>query len=109
VYPENPNGMLIVQNFVTINVNGTEFQQFNAKIGDLIEALRGSNEIGGEVRAKLVAEITGGQALVKGPKPQRSLIEILLLNPLKAILVIAGSTIIGELATEALHLLLQMI
>ena len=65
--------------------------------------------MGEELRAKLVAELTAGQTLFKGPKPQRSLVNILLLHPLESILVIAGTTIVAELAKEALHLLLQII
>jgi hypothetical protein len=48
VYPDGPAGTVIVQNHLTINIQSPEFQEFNAKVDDLMEALRGSNEITGE-------------------------------------------------------------
>jgi hypothetical protein len=109
VYPDSPQGTIIVQNYVTINVETNEFIQFNKNLEALIGELRLSNEISGEVRDKLISELHAGRELLTGPKPQRGVIEVLLVRPLKWIMEKSGSAIIGKLAGDALNWLLKMI
>jgi hypothetical protein len=106
IYPQDPSGgTVIVRNHITININSIEFRQFNAKLDELIEALRGSNEITSEPRAKMTAEMEAGRVLLKAPKPDRNLIELLLKRPLLFLARVAANTIISKLASEALALL----
>jgi hypothetical protein len=45
VYPEQPTGSVVVNNYVTINIQSIEFHQFEATLDDLLDHLRGSNQI----------------------------------------------------------------
>ncbi len=105
VYPQGPGGAVIVQNHITININSTEFRELNSKLDDVIGLLRSSNEISGEVRDQLIAEIRAGQALLEAPKPDPELIDILLKRPLLFIGKTASGAVIGATATAALALL----
>jgi hypothetical protein len=110
VYPENPaTGTVIVQNRITINVDGADFGALITKLDELRAELRRSNEISGEVREKLIAEIDAGTAIARSPKPDRNMIELLLIRPLKYLADKAGSAVISKLATAALELLLRLI
>src|SRR5205807_479226 len=53
---------------ITININSIEFRELNSKLDDVIRLLRGSNEISGETRDQLIAEIKAGRALLQAPK-----------------------------------------
>jgi hypothetical protein len=66
-----------------------------------ITELRKSNEMAGEVRDQLIAELTAGRALISAPKSARKLIDLLLIGPLQYIADKAGSAAIGALATAA--------
>jgi hypothetical protein len=105
VYPEEPGGAVIVQNHVTININSIEFRELNSKLDDVISLLRSSNEISGEARDQLIAEIKAGRALLAAPKPDPKLIEILLKHPLMFIVKTASGAVIGAAATAAVALL----
>ena len=109
IYPESPRGTIIVQNHVTINIQTDEFARFNKNLEGLIGELRQSNEISGEVRDKLVSELRSGKELITGPKPQRDLIDLLLVRPLKWLAEKSGSAIIQKLALDALAWLLRML
>jgi len=111
VYPDSPQGTVIIQNYVTINGGSVEFKTFNTKMDALVKQLQfgRSNEISGEVCAQLLSEITAGRELLKGPKANRDLIQLLLVKPLEYLTKTAASAIIGKLAGEALHALLTMI
>src|SRR5262249_50577691 len=98
-----------VQNQITINIHSTEFRKFEAKLDELLEAIRRSNEISGEVRDQLKAEITAGRTLLKAPKVDRGWIDLLLMKPLKYIADKGGSAVIGKLATAALDWLLKLL
>jgi hypothetical protein len=77
VYPQNPSGgTIIVQNHITININSKEFREVAAKLDEVIKLLRGSNEIAGETRDQLIAEIKAGRAVLDAPKPDPKLIEL---------------------------------
>ena len=107
-YPANPQGTIIVQNHITINIQSDNFKQFNGIMGGLLDELRRSNEISGEVRDQLLSEMRAGREILNGPKPQRGLIDSLLVKPLKYLIENAGSTIIGKLAGAALDWLLKV-
>jgi hypothetical protein len=66
VYPQEPGGAVIVYNHITIN--SIELKEFNSKLDEVIRLLRGSNEISGEGRDQLIAEIKAGRALLESPK-----------------------------------------
>ena len=109
VYPDSPRGTIIVQNHVTINIQSAEFNRFNKNLESLIGELHRSNEISGEVRDQLVSELLAGREIIGAPKPQRDLIDLLLVKPLKWLAEKSGSAIIGKLAGDALAWLLRMI
>lgn len=103
IYPAEPaNGVIVVQQFITINTNGTEFREFSRRIDQLIETLRQSNQISGEIRDKLVAEINAGMEILKSPKPDPNLIDLLLKHPLVYMADNAAGAIIGASALAAL-------
>jgi hypothetical protein len=105
LYPEEPDGAVIVHNHITINIHNVEFREFNSKLDDVIRLLRISNEISGETRDQLIAEIKAGRALLAAPKPDAQLIELLLRRPLLFIGKTASGAIIGVAATAAVALL----
>jgi hypothetical protein len=109
IYPESIDGAIVVENFVTVNIEGSELRHLSEKLDGVIEGLRGLNEIAADLRDKLIAEISAGQDIIKGPKPQRSLIELLLVRPLRFIAKAAGSTLVSEFAKKALELLLPLL
>jgi len=103
LYPVEPaNGAIMVQNFITIDTSSIEFREFNEKIGDLIKQIQRSNEISGEVREKLIAEMVAGIEILKSPKPDPNLIDLLLRRPLVYVADKAAGAIISALATAAL-------
>jgi hypothetical protein len=105
LYPAEPTGAVIVQNYVTINIHSTEFREFSGNIDEMLAELRRSNEIAGEVRDKLLAEITAGMAILKSPKPDPRLIDLFLKRPLAYIADKGAGVVIGVAATGALALL----
>ena len=109
VYPAELSGGVTVQNQITINIRSTDFQKFEAKLDELLEAIRRSNEISGEVRDQLKAEITAGRTLLKAPKVDRNWIDLLLVKPLKYVIEKGGSAVIGKLATAALDWLFKLL
>jgi hypothetical protein len=117
IYPREPGGTISVQNHthITINIQGNHFRDFNGTMADLHEALRdanaiGANAIGPEVRQQLIAETSAGTELLKAPKADRGLIDLLLLRPLTWLSTVAGAgERIAELALVALNLLNKMI
>jgi hypothetical protein len=109
VYPDSPQGTVIVQNHVTINIQSEEFRRFNKNFQASIDELRKSNEIWGELRDKLLSELRAGEEIITGPKPQRDLIELLLVKPLKWLAEKSGSAVIAKLALDALAWLSKML
>ena len=101
--------MAIVQNHVLINVQTDEFARFNKNMEGLIGELRQSNEISTEVRDQLISELGAGREIIVGPKPQRDLIDLLIIEPLKWLVEKSRSAIIVKLAQDALAWLLKMI
>jgi hypothetical protein len=109
VYPQDVSGgAVIVQNHITVNVHSIEFRQFDAKLDEVIKLLRGSNEIAGEARDKMIAEMKAGLAILEGPKPDPKLIELFLKRPLIFLAKHAAGTVIGVAATAALAMLGKM-
>jgi hypothetical protein len=108
LYPDDPDGPVIVQNYITIKIESPEFRRLNAKIDELLEALRQSNERS-EAHDQALAEIAAGKNLLTAPKPDRNLVDLLLLRPLKYLVEKAGSAIISELAKQAVDLLLRLL
>jgi hypothetical protein len=104
LYPREPGGAVTVQNHVTINVRSDEFRELNGKLDELLTLLRRSNEISGEVRDQLAAEIAAGKALLTAPKIDPSLIELLLKRPLTFIVEKASGAVIAATAIAALGL-----
>jgi hypothetical protein len=109
VYPDSPQGTIIVQNFVTINGGSVEFRNFNSTMNGLVNRLSVSNEISGDVRDQLLAEIAAGREILKAPKANRDLIKLLLIEPLTFLAKTVASSVIGTLAGEALEWLLRML
>jgi len=108
-YPTDPaTGIIVVQNFISINLGGEQFREFNANMGELLTELRRSNEISGEVREKLLAEMEAGMAILKSPKPDPKLVDLLLRRSLAYVADKAVGTIISTLAATALMALLKM-
>jgi hypothetical protein len=108
-YPADPAAPLVISGYVRIDVRSAEFGELNAKLDELIRLVGQSNQIAGETRDQLFAEIQAGRTILAAPKPDRNLIEALLVHSLTWIVAAAGSGIIGECANEALHLLLRML
>jgi hypothetical protein len=109
IYPDSPLGLAIVQNYVAINFQTEEFGRFNKNIEALLAELRQSNEISGELRDQLVSELRAGREIISGPKPQRDLLDLLLVKPLKWLAEKSGTAIVSKLAADALGWLLKMI
>lgn len=109
VYPDSPQGPIIVQNYVTINIQSVEFSGFDKNLEGLIGELHRSNEISGEVRDQLVSELWAGRAIIGAPKPQRDLIDLLLVRPLKWLIEKSGSAMVSKLASDALGWLTKML
>jgi hypothetical protein len=109
VYPDTPHGTVIVQNHVTINIHSVEFSRFDKNLEALIGELHRSNEISGEIRDQLVSELWAGREIIGAPKPQRGLIDLLLVGPLKWLIEKSGSAMISKLASDALDWLLKML
>jgi hypothetical protein len=108
-YPADPTAPLVVSGYVRIDVQSAEFAELSAKLDDVIHLLGRSNQFAGETRDQLVAEIQAGRRLLNAPKPDRTLIETLLISPLTYIAAAASVGIIGEYANEAVRLLLRML
>jgi hypothetical protein len=109
IYPEDPSNFVIVQNHITINVNSAEFREFNAKMNELLVELRRSNAIAGEVGAKLAGEIEAGMAILRAPKPDPKMVDVLLVRPLRYIADKAAGPVIGACALAALAALGKLI
>ena len=109
VYPDRPQGTIIVQNHVTINFQSEEFRRFCHNFKSLIDDLRRSHEIAGELRDKLLCELSTGAEILTGPKPQRELIDLLLVRSLKWLSEKSGSAMVSKLASDALEWLIKML
>jgi hypothetical protein len=77
------------------------------KLDQTLDALHRSNEIAGEVRDQLSAEIEAGKIILKSPKPDRRMIDLLLIQPLKYIIDKGAGAIIADLARAALEAVLK--
>jgi hypothetical protein len=109
VYPDSPQGTITVQNHITINIQSAEFSRFDKNLEALIAELHGSNEISGEVRDQLVSELWAGREIIGAPKPQRDLVDLLLVRPLKWLIEKSGSAMVSKLAGDALGWLIKML
>jgi len=109
VYPDSPQGTITVQNHITINIQSAEFSRFDKNLEALIGELLGSNEISGEARDQLVCELWAGREIIGAPKPQRDLIDLLLVRPLKWLIEKSGSAMVSKLASDALGWLIKML
>ena len=109
VYPDSPQGTITVQNHITINIQSAEFSRFDKNLEALISELLGSNEISGEVRDQLVCELWAGREIIGAPKPQRDLIDLLLVRPLIWLIENSGSAMVSKLAGDALVWLIKML
>lgn len=105
VYPSEPTGGIVVYNHITVNVDSAAFHEFTAKMDELVKALHQSNEIAGETRDKLIAEITAGMAILRSPKPDPKMIDLFLRRPLTFVAERATGAIISAVAVAALALL----
>ena len=109
LYPAEPGGTVIVQNSITININGVEAQQLFSKLDALFGELDKSNRITGELRDQLKNEIAAGRSVLSAPKANRNLVDLLLVRPLRWLAEKAGSAIISKLAVDALDLLSKLL
>jgi hypothetical protein len=101
-YPDELSGRITVEHHITINIYSAEFREFTTKVDDLLGELRRSNEINNEVRDKLVGEITAGMAILRAPKPDPKMVDVLLIRPLKYLADKAAGPVIGATALAAL-------
>jgi hypothetical protein len=101
-YPSDLSGPITVKNFITININGEDYEKLGETMDRLLVELRQSNTIAGEIRDKLIAEMEAGLKILASPKPDPKLIEVLLIRPLKYIGDKTAGPIIGALALAAL-------
>lgn len=101
-YPNSLDDPIGVQNYLTIDIHSGDFKSFNEKIDELLFELRRSNIISGDIREKLVAEIAAGRVILNSPKPDRKMIEILLVRPLMYIGDKAAGPLVGAAALAAL-------
>ena len=109
VYPDSPQGTIIVQNHVTINLQSEAFSRFANNFESLIGELHRSIEIAGELRDHLLSELRAGGEIITGPKPQRDLIDLFLVRPLKWLSEKSGSAMVSKLASDALAWLIKML
>ena len=109
VYPDSPQGTIIVQNHVTINLQSEAFSRFANNFESLIGELHRSIEIAGELRDHLLSELRAGGEIITGPKPQRDLIDLFLVRPLKWLSEKSGLAMVNKLASDALAWLIKML
>jgi hypothetical protein len=109
LYPDSPTGPITVQNFVTIDVQTPEFARFKNNLEALVAELSQSNRVSEEVRQQLLSELKAGRELIKAPKPQLDLLNLLLIKPLEFLIEKSDSAIIAKLAHDALEWLLKLI
>ena len=109
VYPATPATTVVVTNVITINVHSRGFREAQKTIADVIDAIRGSNEIPPEVRGQLTSEMKAGTEILSAPKVDRTLVDLLLIRPLKYVAEKCASVTVGELAKIALKALLRLI
>jgi hypothetical protein len=110
IYPAAPTATITIENYVTINIHSAEFKAFEATVNGLLEALRGSNAISREVGDQLISEMKAGMELLRSPKPNRNLIDVLLARPLLYIAAIASAiSTIAATAKQAYELLRSLI
>jgi hypothetical protein len=102
IYPEEPSGTITVENHITINIGSRDFRELCTIMEELRDELRRSNQIAGEVREKLIGEMEAGMAILRTPKPDPKMVDMLLVGPLKYIGDKAAGPVIGALALAAL-------
>jgi hypothetical protein len=102
IYPNELGGTLTVEHHITINIYSTEFRELTAKVDEVLGELRRRNEIDSEVRDKLVGEITAGMAILRAPKPDPKMVDVLLIRPLKYLADKAAGPVMGAAALAAL-------
>ena len=108
LYPADRSGVVVVNNYITINFNSVEARQLNAKLDDILQALDQSNTVAGPARDQAKSEIEAGKSLLSAPKANRDWIKLLLINPLKWLAEKAGSAVLQKLAVDALFLLTKL-
>jgi hypothetical protein len=102
-YPREPGAPLVVNGSPLID--GQQLRELNAKLDQIIGLLAGSNQFAIETRNQLTAEIQAGKVLLSAPKPNTDLLKALLVHPLMWLASAAAGAMVGEYATEALHLI----
>ena len=107
-YPNNPSEPLVRGDYLRLDIHSAEFRKLNTNLDALLVELVRSNQIAGELRDQLTAELQAGRAMLKAPKPDSNLLKALLLHPLTFLATAAAGGIIGEYANEALHALLRI-
>jgi hypothetical protein len=108
-YPDDPGAPLVVSDYVRIDVRSAEFSELNAKLDRIVGLLDRSNQFSSDTQKQLATEIQAGRTLLTAPKPDRTLIQLLLTHPLHFIATAAAGAIIGQYAIEALQLLQQIL
>jgi hypothetical protein len=103
IYPLAPHSTVIVANSLSLTISAQEVANFKGTINQLLSSLKSSNEIAGDVRQQIEREILAGVEIVQSPKPNKRLLEILLLRPLRYIAEKAAGASIGHMAVAALE------
>jgi hypothetical protein len=71
-------GGVVLHNYITINLDSAAFREFNTQMNDLLLLLRQSNEISGETREQLIAEMKAGMEILTSRKPDPKLNDLFL-------------------------------
>jgi hypothetical protein len=109
LHPDDVGGTVIVHNHITINFNSAAGEQFLAKMDELLDHLRQSNEHSPDVKDQLIAEMKAAVEIAKAPKISREQIEMLLTRPPKSIAKTSAGAMIGKLAAQPLEWLEHLI
>jgi hypothetical protein len=104
-YPDQPDGPIDVPDALAIDKTGGDFRELCNNLSALIDQLRRSNAIAGDLRDQLIAEMRAGFELLEAPKPSRTQLYVLLFTPLKYLGKKAADVAIGNIATRTIELL----
>ena len=105
LYPDHPDGNIIVPNHIEIDTTNEDFSAFLKSMTDLTAQLERSNEIAGETREKLLAELSAGLTILKSPKPDPNIVDLFLKRPLGFVIEKFASAAVDNVAISALALL----
>jgi hypothetical protein len=107
-FPADPSAPLFVAVHLKVDINSAEFRELNETLNKLVKVLDRSNAITPETGQQSIAEIKGGQEVLKSPKPNPGLVKVLLVAPLKYFATKLIDNTIQHLATKALEFITRL-